>query len=168
MTTPGQNGQGVALLQAARGADLTLWRTWEEVAPGQRFGFPMRLYLSEEFANRREASIGAEPEEKAQLLRGFKTGIICDALAAPPIGVTDFPSPGVKITDESTPEEKRADLARRAREYFDARDELGNQILWFWVESLFQEYWDKALPSLFRPQSPNSGATTDLPPKADS
>jgi hypothetical protein len=59
------------------------------------------------------------------------------------------------LPPDATEEVKRADMRRRAEAFFNKRDGQGNQILWFLVESLFSEYWERALPDLFRPPDKN-------------
>jgi hypothetical protein len=174
------NGHGFSLTEHFQ-KPLTLWRTFPG-ASNVRVGFPFRLYLSEDHANRREALIGANQDEKAAIFRGYKSGIMCDALAAPPIVIklepiaykagtppeemtekfkelppvelADFPPAG-NLPPDATEEVKRADMRRRAEAFFNKRDGQGNQILWFLVESLFSEYWERALPDLFRPPDKN-------------
>lgn len=164
MSSKPDTSGGVALLAKARekaAEGFTIWRTWGEVSGETPLGFHFSIIPSESYANRREAMIGASAEEKGQLFRNFKTETVAEALAAPPIGITDFPPPGA-LAPDATPEQRRADLRRRALEFFDTRDGEGNQILWFLVESLFREYWERALPDTFPKEGKDTSAAASV------
>lgn len=163
MATDSTNGAGGLLAQASQPFTISLFYG------GTKYNFPVRLYLSEEWASRREASIGASPEEKGAIMRNFKTEIVADVLAGVPTfgggetleqQIPDFPP--AEVGADATPPEKKADLYRRAKAFFDSRDGAGNQILWFIVEYIFREYWERALPGSFPPAVTNTGKAVDL------
>jgi hypothetical protein len=134
------NGNAKGLRLADFTGAIKITREWD-AAPGIVFTFELRLYLSNEMAARREGTIALSPEDRNASLTDWKIRVISDVLVKPPEGFADFPIDGA------------GSLAERAYAYLSMRGDNGSYKLYWLVQDIFDEYWEKARPRAYLPSA---------------